>query len=114
MPNTSNALSKEFTTILRRALHGEISIYLHTEENKTWAERMTWGGNTIFIIDGWKVIFFNDADVLDYTHFMVSPSGKKLGYRAMSNNDIDPMKSLSKSEQHQLQDLLERATWENF
>jgi len=109
----SNTLANEFAEILRRALRGEVTIYLHPEERKTWDEREFHGGNTMFTIDGWKAVFFNDCDVLDYTDLIVSPDGRQLNYDEISEIDMGPIELLSEAERQRLRDLLKRADWKH-
>lgn len=67
-------LSNEVKDLLFKVGNGEIKPKLFMP-NVSWND--VWAGDVGFMVDGWKVIIFNDCDSFDYIDSVVSPDGRE-------------------------------------
>jgi hypothetical protein len=68
---------EEIANILRRVASGESKPQL-INPSHSWGE--TYAGNVGFLVEGWKIVVFNDCDSWDYIDSVVSPDGRTWDY----------------------------------
>ena len=56
---------------------------------ESWAD--TYAGNVEFEADGWRLVFFNDCDSLDYTDHLITPSGVRIDFYEKEIPVDDPL-----------------------
>ena len=71
---SESVTSGEVNALLRKVGRGEITPHLANPEYG-WAE--VFAGDVEYIVDGWKVVVFNDCDDFDYIDSVVAPNGRK-------------------------------------
>lgn len=75
---------QEVAEQLRRAIRGEVSLLLASDQHETWDE--AFASNVVFDVGGWRIEIFNDCDSIDYCDSATAPDGRK--------GDFDDWKSI--------------------
>lgn len=98
----------EVAELLRKAISGQSKLTLANNSLLGWDR--TYTGDVSFVIDGWRVTFFNDCDELDYCDSVKCPDGRSASFDDWWKTDErDPSCHLSIDELTELEKLLKKA-----
>lgn len=95
--------------ILRRALRGEVTVYLHPEETQMWNEAFC--EPVDFVLDGYRMRFSNNCNQLNHLDYVVSPDGQRIEFFTGRYSYNEVLRALSPKEVSVLEQLLKTATW---
>ncbi len=98
----SKLTNQEVVELFRGVIRGEVAVSLANPMDK-W--NAVYAGNVGFLFGDWFVVFFNDADELDYTDRVVDPSSDQWDF----GDSDDPLDMLTDAERGRLEQVLKGA-----
>jgi hypothetical protein len=104
--NSTIVQADEVADLLCDVVHGRRTIRLADAQNP-WS---AWG-DIGFIVDGWRIVFYNDCDSLDYVDSVTAPDGRVAEFDSWvtGNAQNNPIDLLTAHECNLLESELERA-----
>lgn len=96
--------SEELTALFIKAINGDVSV---SPTGSTWQQ--AYAGNCEFDIGGYKVVFFNDCNELDYTDEVIAPDSRAVDFDYWHGNGCDPLDGLNVRQFAAFESILEGA-----